>query len=83
MIDINNLTVSGIQINYFYICKRKLWLFLKGITMEETSSRVLEGKLLHESSFSKEKSKEILLDNLIKIDIIKDDKIKEIKNVIN
>lgn len=79
MINIDNLTVSGTHINYYYICKRKLWLFVKGITMEDTSCRVLEGKLLHESCFLREKSKEVLIDNLIRIDIINDDKIKEIK----
>ncbi|MGO0807463.1 Dna2/Cas4 domain-containing protein [Clostridioides difficile] len=32
--------------NYYYVCKRKLWLFSKGITMEQNSSRVLSGKIV-------------------------------------
>lgn len=46
-IDLEKLKVQGVKINYYYICKRKLWLFSKGITMEQNSDRVLSGKLIH------------------------------------
>ncbi|WP_286317289.1 Dna2/Cas4 domain-containing protein, partial [Romboutsia ilealis] len=49
-IDIEDLKVQGVKINYYYICKRKLWLFSKGITMEQNSSRVESGKIVHENS---------------------------------
>lgn len=44
-----NLTAT--DINYYYVCKRKLWLFSNGINMEHTSDTVYDGKLLHENSY--------------------------------
>ena len=44
-----NLTAT--HINYYHICKRKLWLFANGINMEHTSDLVYEGKLIHEKSY--------------------------------
>lgn len=44
-----NLTAT--HINYYILCKRKLWLFANGICMEHTSDTVYDGKLLHESSY--------------------------------
>lgn len=56
-----NLTAT--HINYFHICKRKLWLFSNGIQMEHTSDTVAEGKLIHETSYPQraEKYTEITL----------------------
>ncbi|MEN3042359.1 MAG: CRISPR-associated protein Cas4 [Fervidobacterium sp.] len=67
------------MVNYYYICKRKLWLFSKGIMMENTSEKVLIGKLIHDMYYKKEKTKEILLDELIKIDILNKEILREIK----
>ncbi len=44
-----NLTAT--HINYLGVCKRKLWLFSNGISMEHTSDAVYDGKLLHETSY--------------------------------
>jgi CRISPR-associated exonuclease Cas4 len=44
-----NLTAT--HINYYMVCKRKLWFFSNGITMEHTSDTVSEGKLIHETSY--------------------------------
>lgn len=78
-IDFQRLKVSGIKINYYFICKRKLWLFSKGITMEDGSDRVLEGSVVHEESYRKENTKELLIDDLIRVDIINKDFVKEVK----
>jgi CRISPR-associated exonuclease Cas4 len=43
--------VSATQINYFHVCRRKLWLFANGINMEHTSTLVAEGKLIGESTY--------------------------------
>lgn len=77
--DMENLKVQGIKVNYFYICKRKLWLFSKGISMESNNDRVLEGKVVHENSYMREKRKEILIDDIIKLDIIDEEYVKEVK----
>ena len=62
------LTYTGTQVNYYFVCMRKLWLFSRNLEMEHSSDRVLLGKLLHESSYPR-KSKEIDL-GPIKIDFI-------------
>lgn len=63
------MVLTGTYFNYFQVCKRKLWLFANGITMEHTSDLVYEGKLIHEDSYSQRSSKyeEIEIDG-IKVD---------------
>lgn len=65
---ISNLSFTGTQINYFFICKRKLWLFTNQMEMEHSSDLVSLGKLLHESTY-KRKTKEIQIGS-IKIDFL-------------
>lgn len=73
---------TGLRINYLYICPRKLWLFDRGITMEDRSDRVLMGRLLGRYSYPSEPhdNREILVDNLINIDIVDGDTIREVKH---
>ena len=44
-----NLTAT--HVNYFMVCRRKLWLFANGINMEHVSDMVAEGKLIHETTY--------------------------------
>lgn len=59
----------GTHFNYYMICKRKLWLFANGISMEHTSDLVYEGKIIHESVYPQrsEHYEELEIDG-IKID---------------
>ena len=68
---IDNILVTGTQINYYFVCKRELWLFSHQINMEQTSELVELGKLIHEESYIREK-KEIEI-GPIKIDFIGSD----------
>lgn len=61
--------INGTQINYYFICKTKLWLFSHNIQLEDESENVKLGKILHEDSFKREN--DYLIDNLINIDFIK------------
>ena len=61
--------INGSQINYYFICTTKLWLFSHKIQLEQESDNVKLGKILHEQSFQREK--DYLIDNLINIDFIK------------
>ncbi|HPR18515.1 MAG TPA: CRISPR-associated protein Cas4 [Candidatus Cloacimonadota bacterium] len=73
-----NPTITATQINYYFVCHRELWLFSHQINMEQNSELVELGKLLHESSYQREK-KEIQI-GPIKIDFIgRDGVIHEIK----
>ena len=62
------LVYTGTQVNYYFVCKRKLWLFSRNFEMEHSSDLVLLGKILHESSYPR-KTKEIDL-GPIKIDFL-------------
>ena len=70
---------TGTQINYYFLCKKKLWYFSNNIEMEQSSDAVYLGKLIHETSYEREK-KEIDIDDTIKIDFVdKDGIIHEVK----
>lgn len=58
------------MIYYYFICHRKLWYFLNEINMEQNSELVTMGKILDESTHSRDK-KGIMIDNTINIDFIK------------
>lgn len=58
---------TGIHINYYFICARKLWLFAHGIACENESDAVRMGKFIHETSYERE-NKEIDIDNRIVLD---------------
>lgn len=45
------MNITATHINYYHVCHRKLWLFSNGISMEQTSDAVADGKLLHETSY--------------------------------
>jgi CRISPR-associated exonuclease Cas4 len=71
--------ISGVQVHYYKVCKRKLWLFSKGIAMEEEHDRVVEGKILHERAYPRLEEREILVDNTFKLDALDGEYIREIK----
>lgn len=65
----NDIKITGTQINYLLVCRRKLWFFLHGITMEQESDRVAVGREVHENTLNSKKS-ELLIDNSIRLDYI-------------
>lgn len=74
-----SLIFTGTQVNYYFVCHRKLWLFSYGLDMEHTSDVVYMGKLISEESYQREK-KELLIDGAIKIDFLgRDGVIHEVK----
>ncbi|AIF69979.1 hypothetical protein PAP_07950 [Palaeococcus pacificus DY20341] len=74
-----HLLIRGVEINYLFICKTKLWYFAKGITMEQENEYVDLGKFLHERSyFGEEKEVQI---GPIKIDFVKKGDIIEVHEV--
>ena len=62
------LRFTGTQVNYYFVCHRKLWFFSHDLSMEEKSDAVLLGKLLHETGY-KRKFKDVSLGR-IKIDFL-------------
>jgi len=63
------MRITGTHINYFFVCRRKLWFFANEIYMEHESELVEEGRFIHETAYPRRtnKYKEILID-AIRID---------------
>ena len=69
--------LTGTQLNYYLICKRKLWLFSHDITFESSSDLVKIGNVIDKDSF-KRKKKNIRIGR-ISIDHIDNGVIHEVK----
>lgn len=68
--------MTGTLINYYYVCKRKCWLFYNKINLEDNSEDVRIGKILH--SLKESKNSEIQIDD-IKIDKLTSNYVIEFK----
>ena len=66
--------ITGVMVYYYFVCKRKLWLFCNDLTMEFNSELVGIGKLIDETSYKREK-KNIMIEENINIDFLKDWKV--------
>ncbi len=79
--EFEDLKVGGTEVNYFIVCPRKLWLYAHRLQMESSSDRVGLGKLLHEEAYPREQKHELLIDSLIKIDVMEGSgKVVEVKH---
>ncbi len=56
--------MTGTQINYYFLCHRKLWLFVNKIDMEQNSDAVAMGKFISESTYKRE-DHEIIIDDIV------------------
>ena len=54
-IDLYSLKITATEVAYYLICKRKLWLFSKGVNYESENELVLLGKLLDETTYKRSK----------------------------
>ena len=70
--------ISGTMYAYSYLCDRKLWLYSKDIVMEQENELVAIGSIIDEESYKRDK-KHLYLDDLVCIDIIRDNVICEVK----
>ncbi|WP_457678700.1 CRISPR-associated protein Cas4 [Thermovibrio sp.] len=73
------LKTSGTKVNYYFVCKRKLWLFSRSLGFEGDSEKVSLGRLLHLYSYKKHARKGVLIDNLIAVDLIGAEEVGEVK----
>lgn len=63
-----DMIFTGTQVNYYFVCQRKLWYFSHYITMEHGSDMVAFGSAIHQFSYLRKTTKEIEIDGKIKID---------------
>lgn len=66
------MKITGLMVYYYFVCHRKLWYFVNEINMEQNSELVELGKILDENSYTRER-KNIMIDNTINIDFIKNE----------
>ena len=64
------MRISGLMMNYYFVCKRKLWCFSRNLNFEETNENVKMGKLIDESRYSFE-TKQIAIEETVNIDFIR------------
>lgn len=56
--------MTGTQIAYYFLCKRKLWLFANNINQEHNSDLVSMGRFISDSTYERKKH-EIVIDNIV------------------
>ena len=69
---------TGTEVGYYFICRKKLWWFHRGIQMEFEHDRVKLGRFIHEKSYGRKK-KEISIDGKIVLDWNQNNVIHEVK----
>lgn len=69
----DEIRYTAVQVSYYVVCPRKLWLFSKGIAQEYESEDVAIGRLIDEVFYKRQRDREedytVLMDRL-KIDFL-------------
>ena len=76
---LEEMYIRGVQVNYYFVCKTKLWLFSHNVGMEHESDLVKLGKLLHLSVFERYE-KEVQIGS-IAIDVVRKGDVIEITEI--
>lgn len=50
----STLRVGGMLVGYYIVCRRKAWLSMRGLWMEQESDTVALGRLIDEASYERE-----------------------------
>ena len=85
--SLNDLQLTGTELFYFVLCPRKHWWYTHGMEQEHSGGasssdgqeNVALGTLLHEESYARKPHKEVLIDNLLRLDFADDGVIHEVK----
>ncbi len=70
--------VNPYIIQAYLTCPREAWLEYHSISSYQDQSLLILGRLIHETSYKRDK-KEVLVDNLLKVDIVRDELVAEVK----
>ncbi len=65
-------------IQSFLTCPREAWLEYHSISSDQEHGFLAIGRLVHETSYKRDK-KEVFVDNFMKIDIVRDELVAEVK----
>ncbi len=74
------MVANGTLVWYYKICKRQVWFMGRGISPDKENLPLLEGRTLSEIFFKRfGGEKEIMVDNRIKVDILRGKLVIEVK----
>jgi len=76
---IEEMYIRGVEVNYYFVCKTKLWLFSHNVNFERESDLVKLGKLVHREFYQRDK-KDVQI-GPIAIDVIRKGDKLEIQEV--
>lgn len=81
---LSELRISGTEVHYYVLCPRKLWWYTHGMEQEHVDGGVGQenvalGQLLHETSYPAQTRKEVMIDDLLRLDFTDDGIVHEIK----
>jgi CRISPR-associated exonuclease Cas4 len=82
--SLSTARITGTQVHYYVLCPRKLWWFSHGIEQEHVggsvgAENVALGQSVHEESYPGKARKEIMIDDLLRIDFLEGGEVHEIK----
>ena len=82
--SIKDLRIGGTEVHYFVLCPRKLWWFSHGMEQEHVSGgvgaeNVALGQTLHEQSYGDKSRKDVLIDDLLRLDFTDSGVVHEVK----
>ncbi|WP_202320544.1 CRISPR-associated protein Cas4 [Archaeoglobus neptunius] len=76
---IDEMYIRGVEVNYYFVCKTKLWLFSHNVSLEKESDLVKLGKLVHKEFYRKDR-KDVRI-GPIAIDVVRKGNELEIQEV--
>lgn len=71
--------VTGVMVNYYRVCTRKLWLDYHNIEFHDLDENVRLGRKLQNDSYRDNKNKDSIIDGTISVDSIENGVVKEVK----
>ncbi len=66
---VEHMRIGGLAIQYYFACKRELWLYLNFIDPDQEDVGIVAGRILHKKSYQNRGKKEIDL-GMAKVDIL-------------
>ncbi|MCG1008235.1 CRISPR-associated protein Cas4 [Halorubrum lacusprofundi] len=70
--------ITGLQVQYYHVCKRELWFMDRGIDIDRETTNIQRGTHVDETSYSDARSS-FMIDNRIQIDVLDSGDIMEVK----
>jgi CRISPR-associated exonuclease Cas4 len=79
-----DLRIGGTEVQYYVYCPRRLWWYAHGMQQEHAGGNsgqehVALGQLLHQDSYPDKTRKDVLIDDLLRLDFTDDGVVHEIK----